>query len=86
MEKITPRLPGFFHEIGKYFKHTIHAVPQKIFLSPIPVSVWLIFCCGDCGDLIKKRNEHDKNTNFLMKNNNKNAKNVNVNRELQCLL
>ena len=34
-------------------------------LSPIPVSDWLIFCCGNA---IKKGNEIDKNKHFLMKN------------------
>ena len=34
-------------------------------LLPIPVSDWLIFCCGNA---IKKGNEIDKNKHFLMKN------------------
>ena len=38
------------------------------FLSSVPVSDWLIFCCGNSILHQKKRNENDKNSNFLMKN------------------
>ena len=34
---------------------------------PIQVSGWLIFCCGN-SILHQKKNENDKNTNFMMKN------------------
>ena len=37
------------------------------FLSPIPVSGWLIFCCGNL-ILYQKRNENNKNATFLMQN------------------
>ena len=37
------------------------------FLTPIPVSDWLIFCCRKI--ISKKRNENDKNRNFMMKSN-----------------
>ena len=43
------------------------------FLSPIPVSDWLIYCCGNL-ILIKEGNENDKDINFLMKNNKQNKK------------
>ena len=36
------------------------------FLSLIPISDWLIFCCGN-SILHQKRNENDKNTNFFIK-------------------
>ena len=37
---------------------------------PIPVSDWLIFCRGNF-IFHQKGNENDKNTNFMMKKNNK---------------
>ena len=40
------------------------------FLSPIPVSDWLTFSCGN-SILHQKRNENYKNTNFLMKSSKK---------------
>ena len=35
--------------------------------TPVHVSDWLIFCCGNL-ILHQKRNENDENTNFMMKN------------------
>ena len=51
------------------------------FLLPIPVSDWLILCCGNLILHQKNKNKNDKNTIFLMKNNNnkKLTKKVNVN-------
>ena len=40
---------------------------------PTRVSDWLIFCCGNLM-LYQKRNENDKNTNFVMKNKTKQNK------------
>ena len=56
-----------------------------IFLSPIPVSVWLIFCCGNL-ILHRKKNENDENTFFFDEKQLKNAKKGCVNRDLHCLL
>ena len=44
------------------------------FLSPILVSDQLIFCCGNLILHQKNENKNDKNTIFLMKNNNNNQK------------
>ena len=54
------------------------------FLASIPVSDWLIFCCGNL-ILYKKRNENDKNK-FFDEKQQKKCKNVYENRELHCLL
>ena len=49
------------------------------FLSPIPVSDWLNFCCGNSILIMKKGNANDKNTFLMKNNNNKNTKEVYVN-------
>ena len=38
------------------------------FLSPILISGWLIFCCGNLILHQRVRNQNDKNGSFMMKN------------------
>ena len=69
------RVFSFFPSFKKVHLFSIHCTIKMFskysstdnFLSPVPVSDWLIFCCGN-SMLYQKKNENDKNTIFLMKN------------------
>ena len=50
----------------RYHCTTSYSFTDNIW-SPIPISDWLIFYCGNLILHQKKRNQNDKNTHFIMK-------------------
>ena len=71
--KETLRHKSREHDLWKIVWVADVYISTESFLLPIPVSDWLIFCCGNL-IVFKKRNENDKQINFEMKNNPQNKK------------
>ena len=76
--------PQSLIKIRRILSNVTHSSTDN-FLSPIPFSISLIFCCGNL-ILHRKNKRKCKNTNFYHEKQQKNVKKGYVNRDLHCLL